>query len=190
VGLEVLPPARARRWPWVVAVLAVLAGVAVALRQKKADDHWTPAPTGDGPVPSYREDPVPSAPSSPAAPAGGTESPQSQSQPQPEGGKTVSSAQAAPGDATPTTSDLGTQPQQLTRDSDDRSYGNRPGTATGSGNDFDAPVTTAGGGAVTEGAGAVDPSTDATNATETARGAAGTPVANRGVEPEDGSSKA
>ncbi len=171
-----------------IAVLAVLAGAAVALRRKKTDDHWTPAPTGDGPVPSYREDPVPSAPSSPAAPAGGTENPQSQSQPQ--GGKTVSSAQAAAGDATPTTSDLGTQAQQLTRDSEDRSYGNRPGTATGSSTDFDAPVTTAGGAGVTEGPGGVDPATDSTNPGEDPTGAAGTPVANRGVEPEDGSSKA
>ena len=69
-----------RRWPWVFLALAVGTAVFVLLRRKK-DDAWTPAPAGDGPVPSYREDPVPSSPS--------------------DSGKTVSTAESAPGDSTP-----------------------------------------------------------------------------------------
>ena len=51
-----------RRWPWLLLALAIGAGVFAVLRRKNNDD-WTPAPAGDGPVPSYREDPVPSSPS-------------------------------------------------------------------------------------------------------------------------------
>jgi hypothetical protein len=80
-----------RRWPWLVAVLAVAAGVSVLLRRKQQGD-WTPAPAGDGPVPTYREDPVPTSPST--------------------AGKTVSTAGDAPGDQTPPESDLGTQTAQ------------------------------------------------------------------------------
>jgi hypothetical protein len=78
---------------------------------------------------------VPSAPSSPAAPApaGGTESPESQS------GKAVSTAQSAPGDATPPETDLGTQEAQLARGSEDRTYGNRPTPATSTPNTEAAP---------------------------------------------------
>jgi hypothetical protein len=82
-----------RRWPWMFVVLAVGAAVFALLRNKKKESTWTPAPTGDGPVPSYREDPVPSTPST--------------------DGKTVSDAETAPGDATPPDSDLGAQPQQM-----------------------------------------------------------------------------
>ena len=81
-----------RRWPWVFAVLAVGTAVFVLLRRKK-DADWTPAPAGDGPVPSYREDPVPSSPS--------------------DSGKTVSTAADTPTDATPPESDLGTGEAQL-----------------------------------------------------------------------------
>ncbi len=95
VGAEPEP----RRWPWVFAVLAVGAAVFVLLRRKK-DDAWTPAPAGDGPVPSYREDPVPSPTSEPA--------------------KTVSAAEDAPGDATPPDTDLGLQTAQLAEGDEDR----------------------------------------------------------------------
>ena len=89
VGVEPEP----RRWPWILAVLAV-GGVAFAVlrRLRHSEDPWTPAPSGDCPVPSYREDPVPSSPS--------------------DSSKTVSSAQTAPEDATPPDSDLGMQTAQ------------------------------------------------------------------------------
>jgi hypothetical protein len=89
VGVEPSP----RRWPWLLAVLGLAAAAVVVLRRRKDDDLWTPAPAGDGPVPSYREDPVPSSPSNT--------------------GKTVSDATTAPGDSTPPETDLGMQPQQL-----------------------------------------------------------------------------
>jgi hypothetical protein len=85
-GLQPTP----RRWPWLLAALAVGSGVFVLLRRKNT--AWTPAPAGDGPVPSYREDPMPSSPS--------------------DSGKTVSEAAAMPSDATPPDTDLGTQPGQ------------------------------------------------------------------------------
>ncbi|TYP88423.1 hypothetical protein [Blastococcus xanthinilyticus] len=53
------PEPEPRRWPWVFALLAVGTALFVFLRRNKADG-WNPAPAGDGPVPSYREDPVPS----------------------------------------------------------------------------------------------------------------------------------
>jgi hypothetical protein len=80
-----------RRWPWVFLALAVGTAVFVLLRRKK-DDAWTPAPTGDGPVPSYREDPVPSSDSN--------------------SGKTVSTADTT-GDSAPAESDMGTRDAQL-----------------------------------------------------------------------------
>jgi hypothetical protein len=89
VGIEPRP----RRWPWLLAVLGIAAAVAVVLRRRRgSDDLWTPAPTGDGPVPSYREDPVPSSPS--------------------DSGKTVSTAQTTAGDATPPDTDAGSWAQQ------------------------------------------------------------------------------
>src|SRR3954470_2556173 len=89
VGVEPEP----RRWPWLLAVLAVGAATFAILRRLKgSDDSWTPAPAGDGPVPSYREDPVPSTPS--------------------DSGKTVSAAETSPGDATPPDTDLGMQTAQ------------------------------------------------------------------------------
>jgi hypothetical protein len=121
----------------VVAVLAVVgAAVVVLLRKKSTDDPWTPAPTGDGPVPSYREDPVPSSPSSPA---GGTETPEAQ-------GKTVSSAETAPGDATPSDSDLGAQTAQPAAGPEDQSNlaPSKPATATGAGDPGETPSKTAG----------------------------------------------
>jgi hypothetical protein len=110
-----------RRWPWVFAVLVVGTAVFVLLRRKK-DADWTPAPAGDGPVPSYREDPVPSSPS--------------------ESGKTVSDAEAAPGDATPPDTDLGTQTAQLAEGDEDAAAADgttdttgEAGQAPGSGGD-------------------------------------------------------
>src|SRR5688572_19690704 len=81
-----------RRWPWLLLALAVGAAVFSLLRRKKSDE-WTPAPAGDGPVPSYREDPMPSSPS--------------------DSGKSVSTVPDAAGDGTPPDSDLGTQTAQL-----------------------------------------------------------------------------
>jgi hypothetical protein len=81
-----------RRWPWLLLALAVGAGVFALLRRTKNDD-WTPAPAGDGPVPSYREDPVPHANDN--------------------DGKTVSDAQGATGDSAPAESDLGIRDAQL-----------------------------------------------------------------------------
>jgi hypothetical protein len=81
-----------RRWPWLFLALAV-GGAAFAFLRRTKNADWTPAPAGDGPVPSYREDPVPSSPS--------------------DSGKSVSTAQETAGDATPPDSDLGEQPQQL-----------------------------------------------------------------------------
>jgi hypothetical protein len=89
---------RSRRWPWLLAVLGVAAGVVVLLRGKK-DDAWTPAAAGDGPVPSYREDPVPSSPST--------------------SGKTISESEFAAGDGTPDDSDLGEQTAQMARGDED-----------------------------------------------------------------------
>jgi hypothetical protein len=80
-----------RRWPWLLVALAVGAAVFALLRRKKNAD-WTPAPAGDGPVPSYREDPMPSSTSG--------------------SGKAVSDAMTAPGDETPPDTDLGTQTAQ------------------------------------------------------------------------------
>ena len=81
-----------RRWPWLLLALAIGAGVFVAAPPQE-ERHWTPAPAGDGPVPSYREDPVPSSPS--------------------DSGKTVSAVPDAAGDATPPDTDLGVQTAQL-----------------------------------------------------------------------------
>jgi hypothetical protein len=101
----------------VLAVLVAVGGVVftVLRRRQPPADPWIPAPTGDGPVPSYREDPVPSSPSGD------------------DGSKTVSAAQTTPGDASPPDSDLGEYPQQL-------AYGKQledtaPDTATTSSND-------------------------------------------------------
>jgi hypothetical protein len=63
----------------------------VFLRRKQEDD-WTPAPTGDGPVPSYREDPVPSSDSF--------------------SGKTVSTADTT-SDSAPPESDMGVRDAQF-----------------------------------------------------------------------------
>jgi hypothetical protein len=84
VGVEKQP----RRWPWVFLALAVGTAVFALLRRKK-DDAWTPAPAGDGPVPSYREDPVPS-----------------------NSGKTVSTASQT-SDSAPAESDMGERDAQL-----------------------------------------------------------------------------
>ncbi|MGY1712640.1 hypothetical protein ACI8AC_24330 [Geodermatophilus sp. SYSU D00758] len=102
-----------RRWPWAVLVLAVGAVAFSLLRRRTDDDLWTPAPAGDGPVPSYREDPVPSSPSNSE--------------------KAVSTAQETAGDATPPDSDLGEQPQQMAYGDAENSA--TPGTATTSSND-------------------------------------------------------
>ena len=94
-----------RRWPWLLVLLAAGADAFAALRRRK-DDSWNPAPTGDGPVPSYREDPVPD--------------------------KTVSQAQTSAGDATPPDTDLGMQPQQMAESESRSPHDDTPGTATGS----------------------------------------------------------
>ncbi|WP_157943999.1 hypothetical protein [Blastococcus atacamensis] len=87
VGVE----PESRRWPWVFVFAAVGTAVFVLLRRNKAD-AWTPAPAGDGPVPSYREDPVPSSPST--------------------SGKTVSTADTT-GDSAPAESDMGVRDAQF-----------------------------------------------------------------------------
>ena len=104
-----------RRWPWLLAVAAVVAGVVVLLRRKKGDD-WTPAPAGDGPVPSYREDPVPTSDSN--------------------SGKTVSTASTT-SDSAPAESDMGVRDAQLVdgdgpdESTDPTSASNEPFTSGG-----------------------------------------------------------
>jgi hypothetical protein len=102
-----------RRWPWLLLALA-LGGAAFALLRRRKND-WTPAPAGDGPVPSYREDPVPSSPS--------------------DSGKTVSAVPDAAGDATPPDTDLGMQTAQLAEGETGTEEGapgaGTPGGATG-----------------------------------------------------------
>jgi hypothetical protein len=94
IGVEKKP----RRWPWLLVALGVGGAVfAVVRRSTAADDPWTPAPTGDGPVPAYREDPVPSTDSNPA----------DDSTTETNGGQAVSTAEDAAGDATPESTDLG-----------------------------------------------------------------------------------
>ncbi|MGY1745571.1 hypothetical protein [Blastococcus sp. SYSU D00695] len=84
-----------RRWPWLVLFAAAGAVAFAVLRRRGGADAWTPAPTGDGPVPSYREDPVPSSPSNDDA------------------GKTVSSATWEAGDSAPAESDMGIRDAQM-----------------------------------------------------------------------------
>jgi hypothetical protein len=122
-GVEPAP----RRWPWLFLALA-LGGAAFTLLRRKKNDDWTPAPAGDGPVPSYREDPVPTSPS--------------------DSGKTVSAVPAAPGDATPPDTDLGMQTAQLAEGETGTEEGapgaGTPGGATGgaaNGDDGQAPGT-------------------------------------------------
>jgi len=91
-----------RRWPWVLVLLAAGTAAFVLLRRRK-DDAWTPAPTGDGPVPSYREDPVPASDSN--------------------AGKTVSTAMETPSDSAPAESDVGMRDAEL-------ADGDGPDTAT------------------------------------------------------------
>ena len=97
--------------------LAVGTAVFVLLRRKK-DDDWTPAPAGDGPVPSYREDPVPSSPSNP--------------------GKTVSTADTT-GDSAP----AGVRHGRARRPAGRR---RRPRRGTTNGSDAPEPFTSGGGG--------------------------------------------
>ncbi len=105
-----------RRWPWVFLAFAAGTAVFVLLRRKK-DDAWTPAPAGDGPVPSYREDPVPSSDST--------------------SGKTVSTADTT-GDSAPAESDMGVRDAQLVD-------GDGPDSATVNGSDAPEPFTSGGG---------------------------------------------
>ena len=84
-----------RAWPWLALFAAVGAVAFAVLRRRDDSDAWTPAPTGDGPVPSYREDPVPSSPSSD------------------DSGKTVSSATWEAGDSAPAESDMGIRHAQM-----------------------------------------------------------------------------
>ncbi len=113
-----------RRWPWVLVALAVGAATFAFLRRRK-EDPWTPAPTGDGPVPSYREDPVPSSPSSDQS------------------GKTVSDAMFVSGDSAPAESDMGIRDAQNVAGDDDAGATDPTQTAP-------EPFTSGGGGA-TEG---------------------------------------
>jgi hypothetical protein len=157
VGIQKEP----RRWPWVIAVLAVVAaGVAVLVRRKAPEDQWTPAPTGDGPVPSYREDPVPS---SPSTPAGGTETPEAQ-------GKTVSTAMTTPSDSSPTDTNIGALAQQPAAGPEDQSNLAAPEPASSTYNDPDTPVASAAPESRTE-----------------APGSAGNPAATRGTRPDEDS---
>ncbi|MGX5656257.1 hypothetical protein ACWKWC_15905, partial [Geodermatophilus nigrescens] len=114
-----------RRWPWVLLALAVGAATFSFLRRRK-QDPWTPAPAGDGPVPSYREDPVPSAPSNDQS------------------GKTVSSAQWEAGDSAPPESDMGIRDAQNVAGDDDAGATDPTETApepfTGGGNAQEGPT--------------------------------------------------
>ena len=76
-----------------MAIVAAVAAATVLMRRRR-DDPWTPAPAGDGPVPSYREDPVPSSPSNDQS------------------GKTVSDAMFVSGDSAPAESDMGIRDAQ------------------------------------------------------------------------------
>jgi hypothetical protein len=106
-----------RRWPWVFLAFALGTAAFVLLRRRK-DDSWTPAPVGDGPVPSYREDPVPSSPS--------------------DSGKTVSTAMDTPSDSAPAESDMGVRDAQLVE-------GDGPDTETVNGTDAPEPFSSGGG---------------------------------------------
>jgi hypothetical protein len=88
------PERGSRRWTWIALFAAVGAVAFAVLRRRGGTDAWTPAPTGDGPVPSYREDPVPSSPSTN------------------DSGKTVSSATWESGDSAPAESDMGIRDAQ------------------------------------------------------------------------------
>jgi hypothetical protein len=112
-----------RRWPWLLLALAIGAGVFSLLRRKKNDD-WTPAPTGDGPVPSYREDPVPRANDN--------------------DGKTVSTAMETTSDSAPPESDLGIRDAQLVE-------GDGPDTVTHPEETASEPFTSGGAAAQGEG---------------------------------------
>jgi hypothetical protein len=110
-GVEKQP----RRLRWVFLALGLGTAAFVLLRRKK-DDAWTPAPAGDGPVPSYREDPVPTSSDS---------------------GKTVSTADTT-GDSAPAESDLGVRDAQLVD-------GDGPDSASVNGSDAPEPFTSGGG---------------------------------------------
>ncbi|WP_116452425.1 hypothetical protein [Blastococcus litoris] len=112
-GIEKEP----RRWPWVFLAFALGTAAFVLLRRKK-DDTWTPAPAGDGPVPSYREDPVPSSDST--------------------SGKTVSTASTT-SDSAPAESDMGVRDAQLVD-------GDGPDDSTVNGSDAPEPFTSGNGG--------------------------------------------
>ena len=117
-----------------------------------------PAPTGDGPVPSYREDPVPS---SPSTPAGGSESPEAQ-------GKTVSTSMTAPSDSGPAEGGIGALEAEPASGPGEPSNQDRPTTATGTTNDPDSPVATAAPDSFTE-----------------APGSAGNSAPSRGTRPDE-----
>jgi hypothetical protein len=104
-----------RRWRWVLLALGLGTAAFVLLRRTK-DDAWTAAPAGDGPVPSYREDPVPTSRDS---------------------GKTVSTADTT-GDSAPAESDLGVRDAQLVD-------GDGPDSASVNGSDAPEPFTSGGG---------------------------------------------
>jgi hypothetical protein len=111
-GVEKKP----RRLRWVFLALGLGTAAFVLLRRKK-DDAWTPTPAGDGPVPSYREDPVPTSSNS---------------------GKTVSTADTT-GDSAPAESDLGVRDAQLVD-------GDGPDSASVNGSDAPEPFTSGTGG--------------------------------------------
>jgi hypothetical protein len=106
----------------VFAALALGTAAFVFLRRKR-EDEWTPAPLGDGPVPSYREDPVPSSdiPS----------------------GKTVSTADTT-GDSAPPESDMGVRDAQAAdgdgADSAGEDIGNTPQPFTSGGSSTEGPT--------------------------------------------------
>ncbi|MCZ2857167.1 hypothetical protein [Blastococcus sp. VKM Ac-2987] len=111
-----------RRWPWVFVLLAAGTAAFVLLRRKK-NDAWTPAPAGDGPVPSYREDPVPSSDST--------------------SGKTVSTADTT-GDSAPPESDMGVRDAQFVdgdgADSASEDIKNSPEPSSSGGGSFEGPT--------------------------------------------------
>ncbi len=108
-------PEPRRRWTWVFGALVLGTAAFVFLRRRKTDD-WTPAPAGDGPVPSYREDPVPSFPEN--------------------SDKTVSTADQS-GDSAPNESDMGVRDAQLVD-------GDGPDGETVNGTDAPQPFTSGG----------------------------------------------
>jgi hypothetical protein len=171
------PQPQPRRWPWLLLLAAAAGGAAFALlRRRRSDDDLWVSPAGDGPVPSYREDPVPHSSSDSAK--------------TPSTSGSLSAAQTSPGDAPPPDTDLGMQPQQMSNPPVTEGDVPEPDTSSSSDPAMTTPLNapssgpTEGPAAANERPTSVDPVTDATNDEGGSLGEAGTPLANRGQEPE------